>query len=211
MWKDLQSVRNERSIYLEIGANIGSCVMEMLLSTDANIVAFEPHPRNLFNLRSSIAALDKSYQDRVVIVPIGLGAESASNTIFAASGNMGNSVIGKVIKDHPRQEFNEDNQFTIRVERLDSIISNYPDISLIKMDAQGFECKVLDGISQDLANAIKKVKFEVALKHLRQQGCKDLFAKFRNLGFGLTLEGGRKLEGEYTQFKRMTEMVAVRE
>jgi len=171
MWKDLQSVRTERSrIYVEIGANIGSCVMEMLLSTDANIVAFEPHPRNVFNLRSSIAALGKSYQDRVVIAPVGLGAESASNTIFAASGNMGNSVIGKVIKDNRKQEFKVEDQFSIRVERLDSIISKYADISLIKMDAQGFECNVLDGMSQDLANAIKKVKFEVCLNHLPKQG-----------------------------------------
>ena len=211
MWKDLESTRTERSIYVEIGANIGSCVMEMLLSTDATIVAFEPHPRNVFNLRSSIAALDKSYQDRVVIVPVGLGAESADNTIFSASGNMGNSVIGKIIKDNGRQKFNEEDQFSIKVERLDSVISNYPDISLIKMDAQGFECNVLDGISQDLANAIKKVKFEVCLNHLPKQGCTDLFARFRNLGFGLTLEGGKKVEGEYTQFGRMTEMIAVRE
>jgi len=144
--------------------------MEMLLSTDANIVAFEPHPRNVFNLRSSIAALGKSYQDRVVIAPVGLGAESASNTIFAASGNMGNSVIGKVIKDNRKQEFKVEDQFSIRVERLDSIISKYADISLIKMDAQGFEYNVLDGMSQDLANAIKKVKFEVCLNHLPKQG-----------------------------------------
>jgi FkbM family methyltransferase len=212
MWKDLESVRTEKSIYVEIGANIGSCVMEMLLSTDANIVAFEPHPRNVFTIRSSIAALDKSYQDRVVIVPVGLGAEGATNTIFAAAGNMGNSVVGMVIKDGRNQQFKEEDQFSIRVERLDSIISTYPDIALIKMDVQGFECHVMDGISQDLANRMNKVKFEVSLNHLRKQGCRDLFAKFRNLGFDLSVENGKKIpDGEHTQLKRMTEMVAIRD
>jgi FkbM family methyltransferase len=125
MWKDLESVRTERSIYVEIGANIGTCMMEMLLSTDANILAFEPHPENLFAIKSSIAALDKSYQDRVVLVPVGLGAEGASNTIFAASNNMGNSIVGKIIKDAPKQQFKKEDQFEIRVERLDSIIGTY--------------------------------------------------------------------------------------
>lgn len=32
-------------IYIEIGANIGSCIMQMLLTTNATILAFEPNPR----------------------------------------------------------------------------------------------------------------------------------------------------------------------
>jgi hypothetical protein len=80
------------------------------------------------------------------------------------------------------------------------------------MDVQGFECNVMDGISQNLANVIKKVKFEVALPHLRNQTCTDLFAKFRNLGFSLSSESRRQVpEGEYTQLKRQTEMIAVRD
>mmetsp|Transcript_38686 Transcript_38686/g.81070 ORF Transcript_38686/g.81070 Transcript_38686/m.81070 type:complete len:233 (+) Transcript_38686:52-750(+) len=60
-------------LYVEVGANIGACILEMLLSTNANIIAFEPHPRNLFHLRSTISKLDPSMQDRVVIVPTALG------------------------------------------------------------------------------------------------------------------------------------------
>ena len=43
LWNEAKTgAKNE--VYVEIGANIGSCVMEMLMSTDANIVAFEPTP-----------------------------------------------------------------------------------------------------------------------------------------------------------------------
>ena len=93
-------------IYFEIGANIGSCVMEMLLSTDdAKIVAFEPHPRNQFVLKSTIKRLPQELQRRVAFFPIGLGDVSTTSTIFAAKGNMGNSVVGKIIKDSGGQEF----------------------------------------------------------------------------------------------------------
>jgi hypothetical protein len=46
-------------VYLEIGANIGSCVLEMLLDTNAHIIAFEPHPMNLYNLKATITNLGK--------------------------------------------------------------------------------------------------------------------------------------------------------
>jgi FkbM family methyltransferase len=149
MWN--AAAKNENSIYLEIGANIGSCVMEMLLSTDAKVIAFEPHPKNQFVMQHSVAALGQSYQDRFILVPVALGAATATDTIFAAQGNMGNSVVGKIIKDSHRQIFNATDQHTIRVERLDSIISTDADVAFVKMDAQGFECHILEGMTQGLA------------------------------------------------------------
>eukprot|EP00977_Amphora_coffeiformis_P002464 scaffold464_cov181-Amphora_coffeaeformis.AAC.2 len=211
MWK--QAPKKSNSIYLEIGANIGACVMEMLLSTDARIIAFEPHPKNLFVLQQSIAALDQSYQDRVVLVPVALGPESTTNTIYAAEGNMGNSVVGKIIKDNNRQKFSTDNQFTIHVERLDSILSEQADVAFVKLDAQGYECNILEGISNNLAQQIHKVKFEVAPKWLKAQGCSDLMSRFRNKGYTLFSENmKRKYETEeYTSFRGMVELVAARE
>ena len=48
---------------------------------------------------------------------------------------------------------------------------NNLNISLVKMDSQGFECQILEGFDQNLADKIQKVKFEVAGKYLRAQGC----------------------------------------
>lgn len=79
------------SYYVEVGANIGSCVLEMLLSTNASIIAFEPHPMNLYNLKKSVSKLDKSYQDRLKLFPIGLGEAAGQSTIYSANNNMGNS------------------------------------------------------------------------------------------------------------------------
>ena len=210
MWEK-SGPKQENSIYLEIGANIGSCVMEMLLSTDAKVIAFEPHPRNQYVLQKSIEALPQSIQNRFVLVPVALGGASTTDTIYAAKHNMGNSIVGKMIKDNRRQEFDEVDQFEIAVEPLSSIISTYPDIPLIKLDAQGFECHILDGLTQELANKIHKVKFEVSKNHLGQQGCNDLLSKFRNLGFDIYDESEKnKIEGEWNQFKRMVELMAVR-
>ena len=211
MWNDPKLAKTDKSIYLEIGANIGSCIWEMLLSTNAKIIAFEPHPNNVFAIRSTLQNLESELRDRVVLLPVALGSESAVNKIYAAEGNMGNSVVGKAIHDKGKanQGFNEERVFNITIERLDSIVSPYPDIPLAKMDAQGFECNIIGGIGQDLANQIQKIKFEVSQNHLPKQNCHDLLERFRNLGFQIYRENGNEeIQGEYQQFNRLIDLVA---
>jgi len=50
---------NETGEYIEIGANIGACMMEMLTKTNAKITVFEPNPVNLFCLTSTKERLPK--------------------------------------------------------------------------------------------------------------------------------------------------------
>jgi methyltransferase, FkbM family len=153
---------NNSQIYVEIGGNIGTCVMEMLLSTDAPIIAFEPNPRNVFVLKETLRKMEKSYQERIVIVPVALGDEKGSNKIYAASNNMGNSVVGKVIKDFQTQEFSENNQFDIRIEKLEDILKPGTDIGLVKMDAQG--CKYY--LLSLLLASVMILSFDVGISYL---------------------------------------------
>ena len=96
---------------------------------------------------------------------------------------MGNSVIGKIIEDHNGQRFDKKLQFTVNVERLDSILNTDIDVKLMKMDAQGFECNILEGMGNDIANAIGVMKFEWAAKWLTAQNCTDFLPRLRNYGF----------------------------
>mmetsp|Transcript_5052 Transcript_5052/g.5865 ORF Transcript_5052/g.5865 Transcript_5052/m.5865 type:complete len:404 (-) Transcript_5052:247-1458(-) len=207
LWDRLE--KDDNSVYIEIGANIGSCVMEMLLSTDAKIIAFEPHPVNQFVLQNTIQALSPNYQERFLLVPVALGSETSRNEIYATKRNMGNSVVGKVIKDYFKQQDSEFEKYDIAVERISSIINagekgdnNVINIPLIKMDAQGFECKILGGLDQNLANRIHEVKLEVAGKWLKGQNCNDLFRRFRQMGFELQSQDGKEVyaKGDSEQF-----------
>ena len=109
-----------------------------MLGTDASIIAFDPHPMNLYNLKKIISQLDKTYQDRLMIFTVGLGDVNITTTIYNANNNLGNLAIAKIIKDGRPQKFNESLQFPIHVERLDSILdSNSINVKLMKMDAPG--------------------------------------------------------------------------
>lgn len=199
LWNNATKMKN--SVYVEIGANQGTCLTEMLLSTDANIIAFEPHPMNLFNLRNTLSRLDPVYQRRVLLVPLALGNKTEETTIYAAYNNMGNSVVGKFVEDYVNQSAPDAFQFKIRVERLDSILdSNRLHIPLMKMDAQGYECKIMEGIGEQLANQIDNVKFEYARNCLKAHGCTDLLTFFRKYGFDVYKSGKIVLQ-EKVNFK----------
>jgi len=184
IWNSLPHTTNENAVYVEIGANIGSCVLEMLLGTKANIIAFEPHPMNIFAIKRSVSLMDKKYKDRLRLFPVGLGDAAEMNKIFGAEGNMGNSIIGKKISDPGRkQKFNE---FEINVERMDSIIDlSRATVKLLKLDAQGYECKVLNGWGTSIPKKIERIKFELAPKWLREQDCRGLLSVMKTLGYDL--------------------------
>ena len=140
--------------------------------------------RNYELLSATISLLGPEFQQRVALLPIALGSESVKSQVYSAEGNMGNSVVGKQIKDFGSQQMNE--PVDIFIERMDSVLSNDVSIPLMKLDAQGFECQILDGWSPETAESINQIKFEVAGKWLNQQGCTDLLPRLRNFGFAIT-------------------------
>lgn len=182
--------KRENVTYLEIGGNIGSCVMHMLLMTDAeDIRVFEPNPRNLFCLTSTLLRLPVEQLKRVTLYPFALGEHALISHIFSAKGNMGNSVIGKVVKDNRKQVMNA--PLTIPVVRYDSVIGRELNIALIKMDAQGLECEILRGMGELYVDIIK---FEVAQKWLEaQENCDAsiLFNEFKSRAMSLFDEKGK--------------------
>ena len=186
----------------------------MLLSTtNSIIVAVEPHPRNQFALQQTISALqDQTLQQRVVLFPIGAGASSSTSTIYAAADNFGNSIVGAQVKDHDNQRFDTSEQHKVYIERLDSILrsstdiglsNQLPRIPLMKLDAQGFECNVLEGMNKDLANRVDIVRFEVSNQWLQAQGCTNLLERFRKFGFNIYkgARGDIPLHGEAHEIK----------
>ena len=83
-------------LFVDAGANIGACTMEVLLSTNARVVAFEPNPNNLYHLTRTLNMLverNASFAGRIAVLPVGLGSRAAEITITLQVGNVGNSIL----------------------------------------------------------------------------------------------------------------------
>lgn len=163
-------------IFTDVGANIGACTMLMALH-DANIIAFEPMTPNFHVMMKSMEANPK-LQHRIKLYPYGLG--EVSNVSFEAygePGNFGNSVIGVVVTDWNNarhEDWMKKNPFTVKVYKMDDLIalqSYVPLITLMKIDVQGYEVKVLRGATKVFRSGqVKLIQLELSRKHLAAQG-----------------------------------------
>ena len=180
MWKmnkpaGIENDDEEDEFLVEIGVNIGACLMEMLLYTKAKIIGFEANPRNVAQVATTLMAQPKDMRDRVALFPIGLGNNATTGIIHAAANNQGNSVVNSVVRDYDSQNISA--PIPIILERLDTILPGYnmrsnnnKAIRLIKMDVQGFECNVMDA-GMGVFRSARALKTEVEKRFLDAQSC----------------------------------------
>jgi FkbM family methyltransferase len=161
-----QSVPGTRpGIYVDIGANIGTCVMQMLSRLDVSqVVAFEPSPANLFYMTNSvirsIQAGNPRIKDNLMLFPKALGSERSFHKLYEQEGNAGNTGVNTTVMGK------EVDGVTVETITLDEVFmsgTQPPYIHLMKLDAQGYEVKILKGGPRLLASgAVNAIHIEVA-------------------------------------------------
>jgi hypothetical protein len=71
LWRHQPAGAGSTGIFGAIGANIGPCVLHMLLHSNARVIAVEPARENLYCLTQTLLRLDKRHRERVVVLPVG--------------------------------------------------------------------------------------------------------------------------------------------
>jgi FkbM family methyltransferase len=129
-------------VFLDVGANIGylSAVGAGLVGANGQVHSFEPVPRYFQNLRR-LAELNPAYS--IVVNQCAAGAVSGTATILVTREPGQNTLV-------PGYKRGLEVQSTLDVPliRLDSYIEkwNIARVALIKIDTEGFELPVLDGL-----------------------------------------------------------------
>jgi len=155
-------------LFVDVGANIGSCTMQMLARPDVpEVVAFEPNPKNYFYLTGSVLK-NQGFKERLALFPLALGQAAGSHPMYMQVGNAGNTVLDNAVGATEKQKVNA------RTTTLDEVFlesGKAPYIHLMKIDAQGFEVNILKGGSKLLASgAINAIHFELAPMWLLGEG-----------------------------------------
>lgn len=166
-------------IFVDAGANIGECSLT-LAANGARVIAFEPQLSNLFYFNESLHKTIPEIKELITIHPIGIGNETAIHTIFVQKGNEGNSVIDIPIAESAEVlEKMKRYSFTIKTETLDNILwpvgSVMPNITLLKLNVQGYEYNSLLGARRLLQHsAIKIIRVKLSSFYLIKQGSSAL-------------------------------------
>lgn len=128
--------------YIDIGANIGQHALfaAALVGAKGTVHAFEPIKKLAEQIRLSVEI--NHFTDRFKIHNLACGATAGTAHIDINIQNIGGSKI-----DTRR----EDSDAMIYITPADTILSEVPKIDLIKIDTEGFEVEVLEGLQATLS------------------------------------------------------------
>jgi len=141
--EDLLSEVKRDDVVFDIGANVGTytCFVAKQISA-AHVVAFEPHPANLKGLRSNLRRNDS---DAVIV-----------KKALADSGGVAElEVVSSKIGEGKHSLATDNGSETIEVEMRtgDELVEAeaIPQPSIVKVDVEGAEGRVLEGLEDSLS------------------------------------------------------------
>lgn len=199
IWEETltEYVKNEiqpNDIVLDIGANIGyfTLIFANLVGKNGKVYAFEPEPKNFSLLTKNVRT---NGYNNVILENIALSDENKIIKLYLSKGNMGQHRIYP--SKYTRKDF-----VSIKANTLDNYFKNDPNskrVSFIKMDVEGSEMGVLNGMKSLLDENRKiTIAIEFVPTCIREFGAnpKDLlnFLAERNFEFNLINDEEKKIE-----------------
>lgn len=137
-----------RSIFVDVGVNVGQTILKIkTIKPDVNYIGFEPNAACVYYAHELVKI---NQFTNVSIIPVGLGSESGLFKLYAdniyASGA---SIIENFRRGGKKIEF----EYNINVLKGDDVLSNVDgDVKLIKIDVEGFESDVIQGLTSIISS-----------------------------------------------------------
>lgn len=162
------------SIFLDVGANIGAIAIPMAMHVGpmGAVVAFEPQ-RLMFQLLCANAAINSV--GNLYPVRSAVGEAMGQVSVFPLDPNSPNSHGGLPL-DRPAEEGNE----IVAMLTIDSLpIETLARVSVIKIDVEGMEGRVIDGA----ADTIGRYRPFLYLENDRGDKSPELIDRVRRIGY----------------------------
>lgn len=169
---------SEGDLCFDIGANVGRRV-DVLLKLNAKVVAIEPLPHCMHVLEKKYSA-----NPNVTLVKKAVGRNKGTATMYVSDVHSLSSLCPEwidAVQNSGRYAKSQWNKtITVPLDTMDSLIEQYGLPAFAKIDVEGYEQNVIEGLS----TPIKTISFEFtpervdsALKtveHLSSLGCPKL-------------------------------------
>lgn len=169
---------------VDVGANFGmySLVASEQLDGEGKVWAFEPNPTVHEILARNVDR--NGLSDVIEAVPYAASDEEGPGVLRVHSRFSGTGEI----RAGPGSREGSYEEHTVETVRLDTYFAEqgWPEVDLVKMDVEGHEFSVLDGMRElSKRNPQMELVFEYGLDHLERAGVapEDLVARLKELGF----------------------------
>jgi FkbM family methyltransferase len=185
----LRKLCDEKTVFLDIGANVGAYSIMLCDVARGGIYSFEPHPFTAGRCKMNFL-LNLLDERRVIQVAL---ADRIGEVNFTNDTNI--SAMNKITED-------KSGSISVPVTTLDAWIESAKlkeDTNfIVKIDVEGFEEAVLKGAAKFLTTAnIRGVVIEIFDEHLEK-----ITAIFRDIGYVLTNINGANYLAQRAEFVR---------
>lgn len=161
----LRSLAQSGMTVLDVGAHVGyyTRLASALVGTEGQVIAFEPHPRNVQMLRHNTAHLPNVSVQPVALAEQAGTAELHDYLMMSASGSLHfderlRDVQRAQMTDYdiaPRARGFQPQTYTVPTARADDLLAmmGVTRVDLIKMDIEGAELGALRGMAATIARS----------------------------------------------------------
>jgi FkbM family methyltransferase len=152
------------ALCFDVGANVGEKT-EALLEAGARVVAFEPNPMVLPELRARCGR-----RRNCIIVPTALGSAPATATLYARESHVNSGLF-------PESGAGVVATYDVPVQTLDTAIQAHGRPTFCKIDVEGWELEVLKGLTQPIP--VLSFEFQLNERGIRKTvACLERLAEF---------------------------------
>jgi FkbM family methyltransferase len=175
---------------LDVGTNIGytAGVLSRAIDPDRVVYAFEPEPFNFGMLERMTTRPE--FAGRILCRQFAIGAQDGTVQLWL---NRNHHADHRIMTDRFQRSHQAARGITVPLVSIDTFLTDHPGpVSFIKIDVQGFEQAVCEGMKRMLErNAAVKILLEYAPAGIRALGFdpSDLTAFLRGYGFRCSLIG----------------------
>lgn len=174
-------------VFVDVGANVGifSLLAARRLSRYGRVISFEPNPRvrEILERNVLMRATGGLSQAPIVVRPEAVGSESEVVTLRVPVNHWGRgSVATEALTDVLDSNLEE---FDVSQVRLDDVLKDISRIRLVKIDVEGNELAVIQGMSELIDQGhVDMIDFEFIPEHLGRnaQGLEELVAAWCRSG-----------------------------
>ena len=141
-----KSIPQTCSLIFDIGANEG-VLTEVFSSFSKQVIAIEPDKRNLSILKAKFFN-----QKNILILPVAVSEADGEQVWYEDSENYAMGTLSQKWNDSKaKNSFKKSYQSLVTTRSLDSLIQEFGLPDYIKIDVEGSELQVLQGLSQKVA------------------------------------------------------------
>ena len=137
----LKNIIKEGMVIVDIGANIGyfALIESRLAGTTGKIIAVEPFPDsfNLLKQNMELSAVPNYFVKNLAISDI-----NGTSTMYSFDMANWNSLF------HLNRQYST--SIEVQTSTLDNLVENESKVDIIRMDIEGYECVVIDGMKNTL-------------------------------------------------------------